>query len=276
MRRFALTLSAIVLLVASAAAAPDARAAVPANTSGASGPAATPTVLITGANRGIGLEFARQYTQRGWKVIATARDPAQASELQALAAQHPKLVIEKLDVTDDAAIRALARKYQGQPIDVLLNNAGYLGEPDKQALGKSLDYPTFEQIMRVNSYAPVLISQAFLDNVAASDQKKIIAMTSGIGSITVASRFGGLMFYRMSKAALDLGMRAIQADVRAKGIKVGIVVPGEVETQMLRDSGYGGHGKPPAEAAAALIKVIDGLNDQDAKMIALTGETVPW
>jgi NAD(P)-dependent dehydrogenase (short-subunit alcohol dehydrogenase family) len=233
-------------------------------------------VLITGANRGIGLEFARQYAERGWKVIATAREPDQATELKALVAAHPRLVIERLDVSDDEAIRALALKYRGQPIDVLLNNAGYLGEPDKQSFGKTLDYPTFEQILRVNTYAPVVVSQAFLDNVSASGQKKIIAMTSGIGSISVASRFGGLMFYRMSKAGLNLGMRAIQADVRAKGIKVGIVVPGEVETQMLRDSGYGGHGKPPAEAASALIKVIDNLNDQDAKMISLNGEVVPW
>lgn len=236
----------------------------------------SPTVLITGANRGIGLEFARQYAARGWKVIATARDPAKANELQTLAAANPKLRVEKLDVADNAAILTLAAKYRGQPIDVLLNNAGYLGEPDKQTLGKTLDYPSFEEIMRVNTYAPVFLSQAFLDNVSASGQKKIIAMTSGIGSISAASRFGGLMFYRMSKAALNLGMRALQADVRSKGIKVGIVVPGEVETDMLRESGYAGHGKSPAEAASALIKVIDMLNDQDARMISLTGEVVPW
>jgi len=234
------------------------------------------TVLVTGANRGIGLEFARQYAERGWKVIATTRDPAKATELQDIASRHANLVIEKLDVADNAAITALAQKYKGQAIDVLLNNAGYLGEPDKQAMGKTLDYPMFEEIMRVNAYAPLFLSQAFLDNVLASDQKKIVALTSGIGSVTLASRFGGLSFYRMSKAALDLGMRALQADVRAKGIRIGILVPGEVETQMLRDSGYGGHGKSPAEIATALIHVIDGLNDQEAKLISFDGSVVPY
>ena len=235
-----------------------------------------PTLLVTGANRGIGLEFARQYVEREWKVIATARDPSNASELQQLASQHSNLVIEKLDLADNASITALAKKYRGQPIDVLLNNAGYLGEPDGQALGKTFDYPMFEEIMRVNAYAPLLMSQAFLENVLAGEQKKIIALTSGIGSVTLASRFGGLVFYRMSKASLDLGMRVLQADVRSRGIKVGLLVPGEVETQMLRDSGYSGRGKSPDDAARALIGVIDGLNDQDAKLLSFDGTIVPF
>jgi NAD(P)-dependent dehydrogenase (short-subunit alcohol dehydrogenase family) len=239
-------------------------------------PPRAPTVLITGANRGIGLEFARQYAERGWKVIATARDPSKATELEVIASRHANLVVEKLDVADNAAITALAQKYRGQPIDVLLNNAGYLGEPDKQSPLKALDYPMFEQIMRVNTYAPLFMSQAFLDNVVASDQKKIVALTSGIGSVALALRFGGLTFYRMSKAGLDLGMRALQADVRSKGINVGLLVPGEVETQMLRDSGYGGHGKPPGETATALIRIIDGLNDQEAKLISFDGAIVPF
>lgn len=258
---FALALAALGSSAATAAAEP---------------PAHAPTVLVTGANRGIGLEFARQYVERGWKVIATARDPAKAPELQQLASRHANLVIEKLDVADNAAITALAQKYRGQPIDVLLNNAGYLGEPDKQAFDKTLDYPMFEQIMRVNAYAPLFMSQAFLDNVLASEQKKIVALTSGIGSVTLAARFGGLMSYRMSKAGLDLGMRALQVEVRSKGIKVGLLVPGEVETQMLRDSGYSGRGKSPDQAARALIGVIDGLNDQDAKLLSFDGTIVPF
>ena len=257
---------------------PLALAAVGSSAATAAGepPTRAPTVLVTGANRGIGLEFAHQYAERGWKVIATARDPSKATELRQLASQHPNLIVEKLDLADNAAITTLAQKYRGQPIDVLLNNAGYLGEPDKQASGKMLDYPMFEQILRVNAYAPLLMSQAFLDNVLAGVQKKIIALTSGIGSVTLASRFGGLTFYRMSKASLNLGMRALQADVRSKGIKVGLLVPGEVETQMLRDSGYSGHGKSPDEAARALIRVIDGLNDQDAKLLSFDGTIVPF
>ncbi len=109
---------------------------------GASGPASG-TVLITGSNRGLGLEFVKQYAARGWKVIATARDPGTATELRAIAAKNRNVTIDKLDVADVPAIKALAAKYKGTPIDVLINNAGVLGDMPKQALG-SLDKKEFD------------------------------------------------------------------------------------------------------------------------------------
>ena len=147
-------------------------------------PAQPGTVLITGSNRGLGLQFAKQYAALGWTVIATARSPDSATELQTLAAKNRKVTIEKLDLLDTAAIKALAAKYDGKPIDLILNNAGVLGELDKQRLG-SFDYPEFEQVMAVNVYGPLAVAEAFREQVAASTQKKIVSVTSGSGMITV-------------------------------------------------------------------------------------------
>jgi NAD(P)-dependent dehydrogenase (short-subunit alcohol dehydrogenase family) len=235
-----------------------------------------PTVLVTGSNRGLGLEFARQYAERGWMVIATARDPAGATDLATLAAKHPNARIETLDVTRNDQVDALAAKYRGQPIDVLLHNAGWLGDRDEQSL-TDLDVDTFEEVMRINTYAPLRISQAFLEHVAASDQKKIVAITSGLSSITNTIRFGNLYFYRISKAGLNMGMRTLQAEVRARGIRVGILAPGVVETRLLRQSGWQGPAQlQPAESVAAVIRNIDQLDGQDAKFILFDGTEVPW
>lgn len=235
-----------------------------------------PTVLITGSNRGIGLEFARQYADKGWRVIATARDPAKAEDLKALAARNPNVTLEALDVADNGQIDALAAKYKGQPIDVLLNNAGWLGEPEAQSFAK-LDYDTFEEVLRINTYAPLRLSQAFVDNVAASGQKKIVSITSGLASIESTKRFGGLYFYRVSKTGLNMAMRTLQAEVRSKGIKVGILAPGVVETRLLQQSGFSGPGTlSPEESAASVIRNIEALDDQDANFILNTGETLPW
>ena len=237
--------------------------------------AATPTILITGSNRGLGLEFARRYAERGWRVIATARDPAQAPELLAIAAKHPNVAIEALNVADDAAIAALAEKYHGQPIDVLLNSAGIVGDRDKQLLGK-LDYAVYEQSIRVNSYAPLAMSQAFLDNVLAGEQKKIVAITSALASITNTTHYGSLYFYRIGKAGLNIGMRALQADVRAKGIKVGIFAANTVEARLARQSSNDDDAAPPPSNVAALIKAIDNLSDQEARFMLYNGEVLPW
>lgn len=233
------------------------------------------TVLITGSNRGIGLEFVRQYAARGWHVIATTRDPAGATELAALAQASPKLItVEKLDVANDADIAALAAKYKGQPIDVLLNNAGMLGDPAKQSF-QQLDYATFQEVLHVNTYGPLAVSRAFLDNVLASQQKKIVAITSGLSSIENTRRFGSLYFYRISKAGLNMGMRALQAELRGRGVKVGILAPGVVETRLLRQSGFSGQGMTTAESVRTTMRNIDQVDDS-ADMRINTGEKLPW
>jgi NAD(P)-dependent dehydrogenase (short-subunit alcohol dehydrogenase family) len=236
--------------------------------------AAPPVVLITGSNRGIGLEFVRQYAEKGWTVIATARDPATATELAALAAKHRNVAVERFDVADAAQLQALVAKYRGRPIDVLVNNAGWLGEREQQSLD-NLDYATFEEVMRVNTYAPLAISRAFLDNVVASSQKKIVTITSGLSSQTNTTRGGGLYFYRISKAGVNMAMRTLQAEVRAKGVKVGILAPGMVDTRLLRASGYPVAGITPEKSVTGVIRNIENLT-QDAQIVLYDGSIVPW
>jgi short-subunit dehydrogenase involved in D-alanine esterification of teichoic acids len=175
---------------------------------------ASPTILLTGSNRGVGLALAQEYAARGWNVIATCRTPSKAKELQTLAAANPKVLVEKLDVTDLRQISKLAEKYRGVPVDVLFNNAAWLGEPiSKQQFG-NLDQDMFVEVMKTNVYGPLKLSEAFVDNIAASQQKKIIGMTSGLGSLTLMGRMSRFYYYQMSKAAMNMGMRALRNDLQ--------------------------------------------------------------
>jgi NAD(P)-dependent dehydrogenase (short-subunit alcohol dehydrogenase family) len=238
------------------------------------------TVLITGANRGIGLELARQYAERGWSVIATARAPAAATELQALAKTYPGLRIEALDVTDFAAIDALAAKLKGTAIDVLINNAGILGsEPPTQKMG-GIDYAAMERVYRTNAMAPMKMSEAFLEHVAASAQKKIVVITSGTASLTnvkPSPLFVPLYAYRMSKTAVNMGMRALAVELAPRGILVGIMAPGMVETRLLQQAGSGGRGIDAATSVKGVIRNIDALSPATSgQYVIYTGDTVPW
>lgn len=234
-----------------------------------------PVVLITGANRGLGLEFVKQYADRGWSVIATARDLAQAPELAALAARHPNVRIESLDVGDRVQIASLAECLAGQPIDVLLNNAGWLGDTQQQSFAE-LDYATFEEVLRINTYGPLAMAKAFMPHVLAGEQKKIVVITSGLSSLTNTSRFGNLYFYRISKAGVNMAMRTLQAEVREQGVKIGILAPGMVDTRLLRQSGYEGPGVINApQSVTAVIGHIENLS-QDAEMTLYTGDKLPW
>lgn len=251
--------------------------ATPAGQARGAVPGDGPTVLITGSNRGIGFAFARQYAQQGWTVLATCRRPERADDLRALAEEYSNVLIERLDVTDHAAIEALARKYSDWPIDVLINNAGILGDPGQQVL-ENLDYEVFNEVMAVNVYGPLKMSQAFLEQVAASEQKKIVTLTSGMGSLARTNRGGGgFYFYRMSKTAVNMAMRNLQVEVRGRGIKVGILSPGAVGTRMLAQTGYRGPSMTPAESVAGLIEVIDGLTAENAgSFLQYDGREVPW
>jgi len=233
----------------------------------------SPTVLITGASRGIGLELARQYAERGWHVIATCRTPEKATALAAIAKEHANVTVEALDVTDHAQIAALAAKYKGKPIDVLLNNAGISGGREAGTFGK-LDYDVYNTVHAVNVIGPLNMAEAFLDNVAASQQKKIINITSTQGSISRST--GGGYFYRSSKAALNMVMHSLAIDLKPKGITVGLVSPGFVRTDFTK-----GIDLPmmisPEESAAAVIKVIDGYDlAMTGKFMRHTGEEAGW
>jgi len=192
--------------------------------------ASAPTVLITGSNRGIGLEFARQYAALGWRVIATCRTPNSAAELKQIAAQYPNLIIEKLDITDHAAIDAVAERYSYLTIDVLLNNAALLGPRDKQTLGH-LDYELFHRILEVNTVGTIKITEAFTPHVVASRQKKIITLGSAAGSIQMINPPPDFYAYRASKAALHLLMKNVSLALAEQGVLVGLINPGLVDTR---------------------------------------------
>jgi len=245
-----------------------------------------PVALITGSDRGIGFALTQELTTRGWKVIATCRDPARAQALHDFAQGHSGVSIETLDVSDNAAIDALAARYRGRPIDALINNAGITGDFAAQRLN-ALDAAAFQQVMRVNAYAPLRLAQAFLEQVGASRQKKIIAISSGAGSLFTAPQASDSYFYSSSKAALNMGLRLLQNDVRSRGILVGIVSPGPVDTDMQKAyrAAAAQAGKPlttpaiaPADSARSLANYIEGLGVDKAGRFwsAYTGQEIPW
>lgn len=269
-RRCAAPLSALVLalffaLPGAAAAEQEAPAA----------DSVPPTVLITGSNRGIGLAFAKWYAEQGWNVVATCRRPEQAEDLHALAGKHGSLSVELLDVTREDHIRDLADRYAGQPIDLLINNAAVLGPLPEQSLG-GLDYDRFELTMAVNVYAPLRLSEALADNVVAAGGK-IVAITSGVASLTLMERMRGMYFYRMSKSALNMGWRALRTDLKPLGVAVLLVSPGMVDTSLLRESGYRGEALTTEESVAGMVEIIaDATLDDPGLPINVDGRVLPW
>jgi NAD(P)-dependent dehydrogenase (short-subunit alcohol dehydrogenase family) len=254
-------------------------ASVPADSSSAE----AATVLITGAGRGLGLEFARQYAERSLTVIATCRDPERAGALRALAAARGNVAVERLDVSDDASIQGLAARCRGRAIDILINNAGVLGEHDAQTLG-SFSRRAFAAVMDANAFGALAVSQALRANVLTSRQKKVVAITSGLGSIAIAGAMPqGPYFYRMSKAALNMGMQGLGADLKSQGAIVAVLSPGTAETEMLGSyrSAYGAttvSSVTPAQSVAGMISVIDHLDQVKAAqgINSYDGRILPW
>jgi NAD(P)-dependent dehydrogenase (short-subunit alcohol dehydrogenase family) len=247
-----------------------------------------PVALITGSDRGIGFALTQEFATRGWRVVATCRNPDNATELKAFAAAHPGVTIEKLDVADNAAIDALSGKLRDLPIDALINNAGVAGDFNLQALAK-LDADEFERVLRVNTYAPLRLSQAFVEQVAASRQKKVVSISSGLGSLTLAPQFtqyARAYYYAISKAGLNMAMRMLASDLQPRGIVVGIVTPGMVDTSMQTQyrAASAATATPitapkltPAESARALVDYVVALTpEKSGRMFSYTGAEVAW
>ncbi len=229
------------------------------------------TVLITGANRGIGLELVREFAGYGWKVFACCRTPESATALSQVASGAGGTVsIHRLDVTDPEQIRQLAATLSEIPIDILVNNAGVSG-PLEQDFG-NIDTEAWLQTFHVNTIAPMQMAVAFADQVARSRRKVIITIGSLLGSLQ-ANEDGGIYAYRTSKAAAHLVMKNLAIDLAPKGITAVALHPGWVRTEI------GGPEAPlsPRESAVKLHQVLTTLTLKDSgKLWSEDGQVLPW
>jgi len=227
------------------------------------------TILITGANRGIGLEFARQYAVGAADVIACCRVPDEATDLNALAKRDGNVRVAKLDVTNPQSVAALKEELGRAPIDILINNAGVGGSRERPK--GIIDFDGWLKIFAANSVAPVMVAVALRDNLLAGTQKKLVTITSQLGSITNHS--GGAFPYHASKAAVNSLMHGLSKDWARDGVTVGIFHPGWVQTDM------GGAGAPvkPAESVKGLRAQIAALNAENSGSFRdYTGRELPW
>lgn len=236
-----------------------------------------PTALITGTNRGLGLEFVKQYADAGWAVIACCRNPDSADDLNALAEKHaPNITVEQLEMTDLGQIEALAAKYEGRPIDVLVNNAGYMGDRDvnQKVLGQmfgDIDYEMWDRVMRTNVFGPMRVAECFVDNVARSDAKKLINIGSTVGSIH--GRKVPAFVYSSSKTALHKVTNLLSVVLKERGVVVAGLCPGRAKTQL---GGPGAHIEVD-DSVRGMREVIDGLTmEQTGWLLRYTGDVVPW
>jgi NAD(P)-dependent dehydrogenase (short-subunit alcohol dehydrogenase family) len=226
----------------------------------------TGTVLITGASRGLGLEFARQYAADGWRVLACCRSPKDAPELKKLG-RHVE--IHALDVTSHESIRHLAKALNGTPIDVLLNNAGLHG--DRTPFGAT-DVELWKKILEVNTIAPIQMTAALLENVAASAQKKVANISSKVGSIGDGPG-GGSYAYRSSKTALNMAMVNAAHELKGRGLTILLIHPGWVQTDM------GGPSAPVSieQSVAGVRRIIDKATQAETgHFYDYTGKQLPW
>ncbi len=231
---------------------------------------AKPTILITGANRGIGLEFTEQFAIDAWQVIACCRNPAGAEQLQALAKEQTTIEVHALDVTNYSQMADLAQKLSGRPIDILLSNAGIFGA--KGVGFGEVDADDFRQVLEVNTIAPLMLVQNFVDNVALSSRKLVAVISSKVGSIADNSG-GGFYPYRSSKTAVNQVVKCLSIDLADRGISVISLHPGWVQTEM---------GGPNAEittgqSVSGLKKILQSAGlQQNGQFIEYDGNNIPW
>ncbi|HEX9148631.1 MAG TPA: SDR family oxidoreductase [Thermoanaerobaculia bacterium] len=222
------------------------------------------TWVVTGANRGIGLAFARALSKRGETVVGTARQPAGANELRAAGAR-----VEKLDVSKDSSVADFVRRLEGVPVDVLVHNAA-VGEEGSRI--EELEPDAVLRALDVNAVGPERVTRALLPNLFAGRLRKVVAITSGLGSLS-QNTDGGWYAYRMSKVALNMFVRTLAEELAKERFTCAVLSPGWVRTAM------GGPNAPltPDESVAEMLKVIDGFRPSDAgRFLDRHGRDVPW
>ena len=219
------------------------------------------TVIITGANRGLGLEMAKQYSANGWNVIGTAREPEKAKELNAL----DKVTVMQLDIADDSSTQNFAEQLGNQPVDLFINNAGIYGPSD-------FDRKGWLDLFNINVVGPVELATALKSNVAKSEGKKMVVLSSQVGSIA-ENDSGNMMYYRTSKAAVNQAWNSLAQQWKDEGLTLAMMHPGWVQTDM------GGENADltPEESVEGMRSVIDGItHDQNGKFYDYSGREIPW
>jgi NAD(P)-dependent dehydrogenase (short-subunit alcohol dehydrogenase family) len=222
------------------------------------------TVLVTGANRGLGLEFARQYKEAGWQVIGTARNPDTAGELKALGVR-----VVQLDVASQESIDSLAAALGDEPIDLLINNAGIFPRVGKI---EEIDFEDYQRTLVVNTVGPVRVTRALLPNLRQGKLKIIAGLSSNLGSIAENER-GNFYGYRESKAALNMFTKTLAAELGPEGFTCIVLTPGWVQTDM------GGPNAPlqPADSIAGMKAVLDKVTPADnGTFWSYNGSKMPW
>ncbi|MBP6012997.1 MAG: SDR family oxidoreductase [Alphaproteobacteria bacterium] len=228
------------------------------------------TILITGTNRGLGLEFVRQYATEGARILACTRHPGEAQALLDLAAASKgHVTVHPLDVSSAASVAHLANEIGAEPIDILINNAGVYGG-DHQRPG-DIDYDAWMRTLNVNTLGPVRMLETFRGNLMKSREKKAVAITSAMGS--TARHDGSALIYRSSKAALNNAMRGMAQALEADGIIVASLHPGWVQTDMGGPSAT----LTPNSSISALRKIIAELKPGDnGRFLNYDGAEIPW
>jgi NAD(P)-dependent dehydrogenase (short-subunit alcohol dehydrogenase family) len=227
--------------------------------------------MITGANRGLGLEWARQYAEAGWRVYASCRHPDEADDLKALADGHPRVSVHRLDVTDGEQLRTLQLDLEEAGIDVLLNNAGVYLDKFMDNLG-GIDYDVWLRTFAVNTLGVVRVSEAFIGQVARSEKKLVVAISSHMGSIAEIAAPGNYA-YRSSKAALNAAMKGLSHALAPHGIGVLLLHPGWVKTRM------GGPGSPfsPEQSVRGMRALVERFRpEMNGRFFRHDGSEIPW
>lgn len=229
------------------------------------------TYFITGCNRGLGLEFVQQLLARGQRVIATCRDIATATDLTALTLEHSgQLSLVEMDVSDEASMREAVALLNDEAIDVFINNAGVYGPRD--ANFGNVDGPAMAEVLYTNAVAPVLLTQLLIDNVRKGSGKKLVYVSSKMGSIADNGR-GGSYIYRSSKTALNSVVKSLALDLAPEGIATATLHPGWVRTDM---GGPNGLIDAP-ESVSGMLNVIDGLSVANTgQFFSYDGSTIAW
>lgn len=226
------------------------------------------TVVITGANRGIGLGLVKVFSANKAKVVAACRNPDQALELQAFAKSSP-LEIHALDLGDKASMLSFAAAMAGKPVDILINNAGIIGGDRQNAT--DIDYDAWEQAFAVNTIAPFRLTMSLLPNLKQSSRPRVISVSSQMGSL--AGEGAGYYAYRSSKAALNKVMKGLAVDLEPFGVLVCPIHPGWVKTDM----GGANAAITVTQSAAGIFKLIESLTkSQSGKFLTWEGEELPW